>query len=418
MSIEVVRGNCPCSLRLARELETEPVALDCQADPDGSCEVEDLLGEFAANDRTPAAEANGAEGKVTLDPGDLAPLYAGDFGDLFLLVTSPRIRETLRVENRRELRLEEFTWLGPDSRADVIATLRDVTAAGQRCSVLWIAEDEFEHYLEEDLESAKLAAVSFFSNPYSPGSLDRYLRLLGATDYDRELEIEARLLDLLENGRRVVFRSPRFGTSAVFEHHASEHWFSLHGALHFGQQTVLPTGELATLTDESGQFTTETPFEVNGEIVLKGQPIVHRGNRGVTPDETESMFDALAHMQKHAVILRVDRGFVHEVVSPTSGLNPLHVVIDAILKADDRYRKIHEIGFGTNPLCARMAPTNFFANERWPGVHCGFGLGGYTPFHLDLACTELDVLVERTNGETVDVYRELALPRHREVAGH
>ena len=413
MPIEVVRGNCPCSLRLARELGID-VDLGCEGGGD-DCEIASFLDELPPSEPERANGSAGEPERVVLDPADLRVLFGNDLGDVFVLVTSPDIRETIRLESRDGFPVEEISWEGPDTRAAVIATFRELDAQAKRGSVLWIAADEFEHYLEEDLANVKLAAISFFSDSYSPESLRRYLAIIGATDYDHELALEDRLLGLLEDAERVVFRAPRFGTHATFEHHDSEHWFSLHGVLDFGQQTVLPTGELATLTDPSGEFHFESRFMVNGDIVLKGHPIVHRGNRGVTRDETDRMYEALANMHRFGVVCRVRDGLIEEISSPTPGPNPLFAVIRSLFDLDERYRKIHEIGFGTNVGCARMLSRNFFANERWPGVHCGLGLGGFTPFHLDLACMEMDVMIQTSQGEIVDVYRELGLPRIREV---
>lgn len=413
MPIEVVRGNCPCSLRLARELGIE-VDLGCEGDGDG-CDVAAFLDELPPAERQATGPDSDAEQRVALDPADLRVLFGNDLGDLFLLVTSPDIRETIRLSSRDGFPVEEISWEGPDTRPTVIQTFRELDAQGRRCSVLWTAADEFEHYLEEDLANVKLAAISFFSDSYSPDSLRRYLQIIGATDYDYELALEEKLLGMLENAERVIFRAPRFGTEATFDHHDAEHWFSLHGVLDWGQQTVLPTGELATLTDPSGEFRFESRFAVNGEIVLKGHPIVHRGNRGVTREETDSMYDALANMHRFGVVCRVTDGLIEEISSPTPGPNPLFAVIKSLFELDERYRKIHEIGFGTNAGCARMLARNFFANERWPGVHCGLGLGGFTPFHLDLACMEMDVMIQTLQGGIVDVYQELGLPRVREV---
>jgi hypothetical protein len=135
----------------------------------------------------------------------------------------------------------------------------------------------------------------------------------------------------------------------------------------------------------------------------------------VTRDETDRMYNALANMHQFGVVCRVTDGLIEEISSPTSAPNPLFAVVKSLFELDERYRKIHEIGFGTNAGCARMLSRNFFANERWPGVHCGLGLGGFTPFHLDLACMEMDVMIQSLQGGIVDVYQELGLPRVREV---
>ena len=229
------------------------------------------------------------------------------------------------------------------------------------------------------------------------------------TDYGNEAKIEEGFLHYLDRAVRIRFRSTTFGTDAVFEHQRMEDWFSLHGSLAEGQQVVLPTGELSTLTNASGEFSFDARFPMSGEIVLKGMPVVHRGSRAISVEETKVAFEALASMSQHAAIATVVDGLIESVRSPHPGPNPFCDSLEDLFRNDRRYRKVHEIGFGTNRLCASLEPTNFFPNERYPGVHFGLGLGGYTPFHHDLVCTEIDVLAELDTGELIDVHKALGL---------
>jgi hypothetical protein len=405
MSLPVTKGNCPCAIKQPGDVNRPA----CDAKPGEACQLADLLGEF----RIPGGQesAEGLTPPLTkIDIAQLADLYGNDFGDVFILVSSPEVRDAIRLENRTGVPVEEISWLSRASRSTLLGVMRQIREQGRRCSVLWIAVDEFEHYPEEELGNVKLAAISFFSNPFSSSMLESYLRVATSTIYKRELAIENQLLSNLDTGRRVLFRSPEHGTEAVFEHHLTEHWFSLHGPLDYGQQTVLPTGELAVLTDKSGEFTMDSPFALTGALVIKGQPILHRGSDDASPSDTSETFAALANMQQHAVIAHVEGGVIEELSSPVTGDNPLMRVLEALIEREPRYRKIHEVGFGTNAACARMTANNFFGNERWPGLHCGLGLGGYTPFHIDLALTEVDVFIESTDGGISDLYDVLGLP--------
>jgi len=396
LNLDVSRGNCPCSVRQARELHD-----DCGRD--GAACPAGLFDELSA-----PARAQESGRRVRLDPADLIDLYGGTLEDVFLLVTSPEIRRGLGLENRRDAVLEELTWHGPQSRADLLAALAGYRARGLGVAVLWIAEDEFEHFLDEQLTHARVAAISFFSTGFTPDRLEGYLRILRAADYPGELRRESVLLKLLDRAHRLEFHTPDLGASAVFEHQRALHWFSLNGGLARGQQTVLPTGELSTLTDASGRFSMNNPFRVDGELVFYGAPIVHRGSRGVSLDETERTYRAMAGMRRHAAIVRVEDGLITGVRGASACGNPFTRALETLFESDERYRKIHEIGFGTNAACTELLPENFFPNERFPGVHFGLGLGGHTPFHIDLTCSQVEVTAH-TNAGRVDVFRSLGL---------
>ncbi|GIH09923.1 hypothetical protein Rhe02_79900 [Rhizocola hellebori] len=396
MNLDVSRGNCPCSVRQAREL-------------DDGCDRADVScpsGLFAEV-RVPTPRP--AQAPVRFDPADLTELYGGTLEDVFLLVASPAIRESLSLSNSTGVTIEELAWHGPQSRAALVDALAEHHRSGRGVAVLWIADDEFEHFLDEQLVNARMAAISFFSTGFTASRLENYLRVLRAADYRGELRRESALLKILDQARKLEFHTPAFGTSAVFEHQRALHWFSLNGGLSRGQQTVLPTGELSALTDASGRFSMGNPFKLNGELVFYGAPIVHRGSRLVSVEETTQAYQAFAPMRRHPAIVRVEDGLITSVRAPSSALgNDFTRALETLFASDERYRKVHEIGFGTNTACVTLEPENFFPNERWPGVHFGLGLGGHTPFHIDLTCSSVE-LRAHTGAGPIDVFRSLGL---------
>jgi hypothetical protein len=348
-------------------------------------------------------------GPVALYLKDLAPLFGHDLGSACVLITAPSIRSVLRVELAPGCETIELSWTVSASRLQLVDVFRKLEGAGRRFSALWIADDEFEHYYPDELGCGRLGAISYFSGGFSPRSLERCLEIIRNTDYMEELKIEADLLDYLDRAVAIRFRSSAWGTEAVFAHRNMDDWFSLHGNLNDGQQVVLPTGELSTLTNPSGEYSFDSRFPMSGEIVLKGGPVVHRGGRDVSAEETGATFETIASMFDYPVIASVRDGLIENVRSATDGPNPFLDAFVRLLATEPRYRKIHEIGFGTNRLCARLERSNFFPNERYPGVHFGLGLGGFTQFHLDLVCTDIEVFAEFESGELIDIHRSLGL---------
>ncbi len=330
-------------------------------------------------------------------PHHFLPLFGGDLGQVFLLVTSPSVRAALTPKPDGICALEEYCWTGPESRAGLLRRFRAGTI-----SVLWIAEDEFEHYSPQEMKGVKLAAISYFSTPFFPAALERMLGLVLSTNYERQIVVERRLLSSLDTASYILFRSTCYGTEATFHHHQARHWFSLLGPLDFGQQTVLPTGELSALTDPSGGFSLDQGFSLDGEVVLQGMPIVHRGSRSTEMDEALRLFTIMSPLCEQPVIANIKGGIVVELRTVGGIPGTAQQALETLLREDERYRKVHEIGFGANECCAVLVNENFFPNERHPGVHFGLGLGGHTRFHLDLVCTKIDTLFVSAAGEVID----------------
>lgn len=338
---------------------------------------------------------------ITLD--DLTPLFGYELGDYFLLITSPDIRSGIKVAtwSMEGCNLFEFTWLGSQSRQNLIAEFRKFSQANLRCSVLWITTDEYEHFTPSELTNVKIAAISFFSSPFITSNLQRILEITKTTNYQLQLDTESRMLDLLESARQIIFQCPGYGTQAVFDHHEAENWFSLHGPLEFGQQTVLPTGELSVLTAPSGQFDGQSNFLLEGQLLFQGVPVVHRSHPEISLSETLEQFRRLTSMRDFPVVASVHKGEIQNIYSPIKGHNPFLIELEQLFSNDVNYCKIHEIGFGTHPSCRQLVNDNFLPNERYPGIHFGLGLGGTTKFHIDLICTGIEVFLDTKSGKAL-----------------
>lgn len=338
--------------------------------------------------------------EITLD--DFAPLFGYEFGDCFLLITSPDIRSSLKVSSGSlDCDISEFSWFGKKSRQNLILEFFKFHQNNLRCSALWITTDEYEHFQPLELGNIKIAAISLFSSPFSIITLQRILDITKKTDYQLQVSTESKMLDLLDSAKQILFQCLEHNTQAYFRHHESNHWFSLHGPLGFGQQTVLPTGELSVLPESSGQFNRKSYFSLNGQLLFQGFPIVHRSHSEIPLSETLEQFKKLASMRDFPVIASISNGEISHLHSPVEGYNPFLVELEKLFLKDDNYRKIHEIGFGTNRDCAQLVYENFLPNERYPGAHFGLGLGGATNFHIDLVCSKIEVLVKLEHNENL-----------------
>jgi hypothetical protein len=402
---QVSRGNCPCLFKDPRELAAGADGPRCTEDRCAPVEIWGAMPE--PEQAAPVLEAQ--PGAVELRISALRDMYDGDLGDQTVLAVAADIRPWLRVVRDVSTPVHELTWHGPESRADLLGVLADARNSELRTSVLWIADDEFEHLLPQDVEGAKLGAISFFSTGFDVVALARYLRIIRHTDYRAELGIEERLTSYLEHADSLLLTTPALGTTCTFRHQESEFWFSLHGPLRWGDQTVLPTGEMSTLADDAGGFDPSTRLALSGEVVLKGSPIIHRGDASVTRRDTAETYARLAGMEDVPVIARISGGWIQEFAAPTRESRRMRDAFTALVEAEPRYRKVHEFGFGTHVGCSDRVRGNFHPNERNPGIHLGLGLGHFTPFHIDLALTEVKVLLESPVAPPTPLYPSLGL---------
>ncbi|WP_327096062.1 hypothetical protein OIE68_39945 [Nocardia vinacea] len=191
----------------------------------------------------------------------------------------------------------------------------------------------------------------------------------------------ATLLELFRSENEIRVRNTA-GTDVLIEFdHDRYDWVSVRGAWRPGVFTVLPAGELATYAKS-----------VNGRIVADGA-------------------------------MRVN---VVHTLDPRLEVNPISITVEDSLAthlecADDDllelaqacFRRPHgnrvgELGFGTNAGCTTFAAHNSHLNERFPGLHIGFGshnqpfeiVDYLTDIHLDVVTNDAEVELPRA-GRTI-----------------
>jgi leucyl aminopeptidase (aminopeptidase T) len=260
--------------------------------------------------------------------------------------------------------------------------------------------NDFRHVPRERLGDGRLAAVACYSLS-SADLVDRYLEVVLSTDYEAQRHFDRRFTQLLMSARSLRFASIQ--RAAELRALSQGRWFSLSGSIPPGGQAVLPTGEISALTEASGAFGTRT-FDLEGELFLKSIPIVHRGGANVSVDETMAVYDDLSVLATEPAILTVEQGWAVDIQPDDPARTNGAAAMRRLFDKDERYRKVHEVGFGCN-AAVNLVAANFFPNERHPSVHFGFGLGGYTAFHIDLVCPETRVYFETGYG-SVPLYPE------------
>lgn len=328
-------------------------------------------------------------------PGDLHGLFGGSYGSTLVVAASQAARRHVVVSTRLAFRVLEVS----DDFDELRGLLDSLASEGQRTSVVWVSEREYEHFDPEDISLAKVVAFSFFSVGFSPGVFSDMVEVVVATDYEAQARRESRVLDILDRSESLLFQSSGGVPRAEFNHWSCPHWFSLNGSLEFGDQCVLPTGEISALTDRSSIFTEDSHFDLNGQLQLECVPVVHRGSDETSLAEVALEFDRLRLLSAAPCLATVVDGVIVDVTP--SGLDHRGCrSLLSLLERDSSYRKIHEIGLGTNSATGPLRDTNYFPNERFPAVHFGLGLGGTTRLHVDLVCPEIGLIGVGEDGRT------------------
>lgn len=142
-------------------------------------------------------------------------------------------------------------------------------------------------------------------------------------------------------------------------------WISNRGVTADGRTVLVPSGEVATL-----------PLRLDGVFVADGAFSVNAAVDGDT------------RLGSAPVRLEIRDNVLVDWSCSDSGVRELLGQLFALPHA----REVGELGFGTNSGIPRFVRMNSFVNERFPGIHIGFGQHNQgefvaprsTPLHLDL----------------------------------
>jgi hypothetical protein len=159
-------------------------------------------------------------------------------------------------------------------------------------------------------------------------------------------EINAGLLQYLRSTERLTVTSSSGSELHVTLDPQRYRWVSSRGISREGAFVLLPAGEVATF-----------PARISGTLVANGA-------------FNSTAFTKLdARLGEHPVTFEIDNGVMVDYRCD----NPLvEKLIERILRVPNANR-VGELGFGTNIGIDHFIGLNSHLNERYPGVHIGFG---------------------------------------------
>lgn len=332
--------------------------------------------------------------KIIVDP-DRIPALGGEEASAFCLVTNRRYADQFRIEpSARHVRSMILTFDEGDDFQRLLA--QDIP---EDAHILTILPDCLLHSMPRDvLGRRKLLIMACRSGRTDLAGVQHFLRIGESTDPAEQEAFAAQFFEKGEAAPYLEIVNDRYGTSARFDHLSEIYeWHEQLGRLDWGDQQVYPAGEIACFLVplKIERLRPDVRFAVNGAFSLKGQPIVQSGPPSFLIEDQERIYQRLATMRDHAVIIDVAEGDVTAVRASDPASAPAAAMLSSLFEVDSRFRRIYEIGFSINRHIA-LWPGNTAMNEVYGGtngtLHLGLGMLPHTQYHLDIFCEGAKVL--------------------------
>jgi hypothetical protein len=239
----------------------------------------------------------------------------------------------------------------------------------------------------------KLMVLACGSTPTGWDEIAFFLSVAEHTDPEEQERRISRFLEVAQASDHLEIIDQNNETRATFDHTNDAYdWNQQAGALGWGEQQIVPSGELSITPGDIMQFELERRLSVNGTITLSGPAIVHGGTAAYSRSEQQSIHDALATLEDGAVVATVEDGMIRSLEDVgQSSAHRAAAMLEHLFDVDQRYRIVQEIGFGLNSAFQPRAG-NVGMNEPCGGsngiLHWGLGLTPSTQYALTFLCPD------------------------------
>jgi len=335
--------------------------------------------------------------ELIVDPGRIRQF--GDPTDVtFCLITNPEWED--RVEVVRDAPYADYrTILFEGGDQAFLRILRDEVP--EVAHVLVMSPDRFFQSPPDGIigPRRKLLAMACNSTPTDVDGLRHFLRCIEATNPEAQERFSERFFELAEEGEVLQYRDTRYGTVARLRLFDKELvWNQQAGLVDWGEQQIVPSGEISVLPIEITDFDERLSLPLDGEIIIRGYPILHSGTPSFSRTDQRRIHDHLWSLTRHPVRARVENGVITDVTAMDEGGIGVAEMLHALFAVDSRYRTVWEIGHALNTTLV-MLPGNHAMNEVYGGsqgcLHWGLGLTPFTQYHLDIISPGTVVLNEQ-----------------------
>lgn len=335
---------------------------------------------------------------ITVDPDRLRQFGPAEEAT-FCLVTNPEYKDDIIIEKSGRYRDYQTILLHHGERfEDILPRIPEPAHIfGVSPSVF------FESPSDEVLgPRRKVLAMACNSTPTDLDLIAHFLDVMERTSPTEQDHFSDTFFELLEEADHLVYTDAKRGTRATLRHlEPNLVWNQQAGALGWGEQQIVPAGEISVLPMEITEFEENLHLPLDGEIVLRGYPILHSGTPSFSRTDQARIYGELSVLNEHAVVCRVESGLILDIRPATPGAAPAVHMLNAMFEVDSRYRIVWEMGHALNTSLA-LVVGNHAMNEVYGGthgcLHWGLGLTPFTQFHLDIISPDTTVY---TDGGTI-----------------
>jgi hypothetical protein len=238
----------------------------------------------------------------------------------------------------------------------------------------------------------RIVVMPCASTPVTLENIRYFLTVVEHTDPSAQAKRADQFFEAVEESGGLRFADDARSTVCEFDPAGGDYvWNQQAGYLGRGEQQIAPAGELSVLPIEITDFDADRHLALNGTFTLHGRPIVHAGYDATLLGPQARLFERLAGLHRHPVLLDVRDGVIVGVRGgePTPESAAIVATFEELFTEDPGYRTIWELGFGIN-TDMRTVPGNCGLNEPYGAtdgvVHLGIGLTPYTRFALTFLC--------------------------------
>lgn len=332
---------------------------------------------------------------ITIDPARLRQF--GDPADaVFCLVTNPELADKIDIAETGGYRAYiTVPFQTGEKFEDVLPT-----RIPEPAHILAISPSAFFESPDSELLGSrrKLMGMACNSTPTSLEIVRHFLNIMERTSPQAQADFSDKFFELLENAGHLVYVDAKHGTRAVLDHLQPDLvWNQQAGPLEWGEQQIVPSGEISVLPIEIRDFSEDLHLPLEGEIALRGYPILHNGTPSFSRKDQARIHSRLSALNEHAIIARVEAGVITSIRPHTPGAQPAVDMLSMMFEVDSRYRIVWEIGHALN-VSLDLLPGNHAMNEVYGGtsgcLHWGLGLTPYTQYHLDTISPDTTVYTD------------------------
>jgi hypothetical protein len=324
--------------------------------------------------------------------------FGAQQGVTFVLVVTPDIADIVSVEHgNSDYAAYQTITLEPGCRFDDMLG-REIP---EQTHILAICPGSFFESPSPQVlgPRRKLMAMACNSTPASTDVIRHFLGVMERTDPDEQAAFSDTFFELLEESAELVYVDAKRGTRATLQHLNDDLvWNQQAGPLEWGEQQIVPSGEISVLPIEITEFHEDLHLPLAGDIVIRGYPILHNGTPSFTRTDQRRIHEQLKCLNDHAVIAHVEKGTIIGIEPADDGAKPAVDMLNAMFEVDARYRKVWEIGHALN-TSLDLLPGNHAMNEVYGAtegcLHWGLGLTPYTQYHLDIISPDTTVQTDR-----------------------